>query len=96
MRYLVVDVAVGEHGVEVLHALASAAVVVVLQPPLNGAHVHGDLDDLMVVLGEGTPLFKKVHHPPTLFYMYTIGSINHLPTWMLHGLVSVTSKGSTI
>ena len=56
MRYLVVDVAVGEHGVEVLHALAGTAVVVVLQPPLNGAHVHGNLDDLMVVLGGNTTL----------------------------------------
>ena len=51
--YLVVDVTVGEHGVEVLDALAGAAVEVVLQPLLDRPHVHRLLDDLMVVLGEG-------------------------------------------
>lgn len=50
--HLVVDVAVSKHGVEVLDALAGAAVVVVLQPFLDGAHVHGLLDDLVVVLGQ--------------------------------------------
>lgn len=49
--HLVVDVAVGEHGVEVLHALGRAPVVAVLQPPLDGPHVHRLLDDLVVVLG---------------------------------------------
>lgn len=48
--YLVVDVTVGEHGVEVLHGLAGAPVVVVLQAFLDGAHVHGVLDHLVVVL----------------------------------------------
>ena len=48
--YLVVYVAVGKHGVEVLHALASTAVVVVLQALLDGAHVHWMLDDLMIIL----------------------------------------------
>lgn len=50
-HYLVVDVAVGEHGVEVLDALAGAAVEVVLQALLDRPHVHRLLDDLMVVLG---------------------------------------------
>lgn len=48
--HLIVDVAVGEHGVEVLHALAGAAVVVVLQAALDGPHVHGLFDDLVIVL----------------------------------------------
>lgn len=47
---LVVDVTVGEHGVEVLHGLAGAPVIVVLQAFLDGSHVHGVLDHLVVVL----------------------------------------------
>ena len=50
--YLVVDVTVGEHGVEVLDTLAGAAVEVVLQALLDRPHVHRLLDDLVVVLGE--------------------------------------------
>lgn len=57
--HLVVDVAVGEHGVEVLDALAGTAVVVVLQPLLDGAHVHGLLDDLVVVLRQKNTLLLK-------------------------------------
>ena len=49
---LVVDVAVGEHGVEVLNALLSVPVEVAVQALLYGAHVHRDLDDLVVVLKE--------------------------------------------
>lgn len=48
--YLVVDVTVGKHGVKVLHGLTGAPVIVVLQAFLDGPHVHGVLDDLMVVL----------------------------------------------
>lgn len=48
--YLVVDVTVGEHGVEVLHGLAGAPIIVVLQAFLDGSHVHGVLDHLVVVL----------------------------------------------
>lgn len=59
--HLVVDIAVGEHGVEVLDALAGAAVVVVLQTFLDGSHVHGLLDDLVVVLGQQTRLYRTVH-----------------------------------
>lgn len=47
--WLVVNVAVGKHGVEVLHALTGTAVVVIFQPLLNRTHVHGIFDDLMVV-----------------------------------------------
>ena len=50
--YLVVDVTVGEHGVEVLDTLTGAAVEVVLQALLDRPHVHRLLDDLVVVLGE--------------------------------------------
>lgn len=47
---LVVDVAVGEHGVKVLYTLLGIPVVTVLQTSLYGAHVHRRLDDLIVVL----------------------------------------------
>ena len=46
---LVVDVAVGEHGVEVLYAFLGRPVVVVLQTFLDGAKVHGMLDDFVIV-----------------------------------------------
>lgn len=48
--YLVVDVTVGEHGVEVLHGLTGAPVIIVLQTFLDGPHVHRVLDHLVVVL----------------------------------------------
>lgn len=52
--YLVINVAIGEHGVEVLHALVGTAVVVIFQSLLDSAHVHGSFDDLMIVLeGDG-------------------------------------------
>ena len=50
VSYLVINVAIGKHGVEVLHALIGAAVVVVLQTLLDGPHVHGLFDDLMIIL----------------------------------------------
>lgn len=49
---LVVDVAVGEHGVEILHALAGTAVKIVLQSFLDGAHVHWLFNDVIVILNE--------------------------------------------
>lgn len=49
---LIVNVAVSEHGVEVLHALAGTAVEIVFQPLLYGAQVHGDFDNLVIVLQE--------------------------------------------
>lgn len=54
VTHLVVDVAVCEHGVEVLYTLLGVPVVIVLQASLYGAHVHRYLDDLIVVL-------KSVH-----------------------------------
>lgn len=48
--YLVVDVTVGEHGVEVLHGLTGAPVIIVLQTFLDGSHVHRVLDHFVVVL----------------------------------------------
>lgn len=50
--HLIVDVAVGEHGAEVLNALLGVVVIAVLQSLLNGAHVHGILNDPVVVLRE--------------------------------------------
>lgn len=52
MSDLIVNVAVSEHGVEVLHALAGTAVEIVFQPLLYGAQVHGDFDNLVIVLQE--------------------------------------------
>lgn len=49
---LVVDVAVCEHGVEVLDTLLGIPVVVVLQAFFNRAHVHRTLYDLIIVLKE--------------------------------------------
>lgn len=48
---LVVDVAVSEHCVKVLDTLLGIPVVIVLQALLYRAHVHRNLDDLIVVLG---------------------------------------------
>lgn len=54
MADLVVDVAVCEHCVEVLDTLLGIPVIVVLQTFFYRAHVHRDLDDLIVVLkGDG-------------------------------------------
>lgn len=49
---LVVDVAVSEHGVEVMDALLGVPIVVVLQALLYCPHVHRRLDDFVVVLDE--------------------------------------------
>lgn len=51
MADLVVDVAVSEHCVKVLDTLLGIPVVIVLQALLYRAHVHRNLDDLIVVLG---------------------------------------------
>lgn len=48
--HLVVDVTVGKHCIEVLHTFAGTPVVHVLQPFLDGAHVHRILDYLVIVL----------------------------------------------
>ena len=52
MADLVVDVAVGEHCVEVLDTLLGVPVVVVLETFSYRAHVHRNLYDLIVVLDE--------------------------------------------
>ena len=46
---LVVHVAVGEDGVEILNALLGGPVVVVVEPLLDGSEIHGVFDDLVVV-----------------------------------------------
>lgn len=53
----VVDVAVGEHCVEVLQTLGGAPVVVVLQPLLDGPQVHRRRYDVVVIL-----IQKHIHH----------------------------------
>lgn len=50
LTYLVVDVAVGEHRVEVLYALTCTAVEAVLKTFLDGPHVHGLFDNFVVIL----------------------------------------------
>ncbi len=55
---LVVEVAVGEHEVDVVLALLGAPVVVVLQPPPHRRQVHRALDDLEVVR---QPQLHRVH-----------------------------------
>lgn len=58
MTNLIINVAVSEHGVEVLHALAGTAVVVIFQSLLYSAHVHGSFDDLMIVLEGGRDIIR--------------------------------------
>lgn len=48
--HLVIDVAVGEHGVEVLHTFTRAPIVVVLEPFLDGSQVHGRGYYRMIIL----------------------------------------------
>lgn len=48
--YLVVDVAVGEHCVEVLNALTCTVVEVVFQTLFDGSQIHGLFDNSMVIL----------------------------------------------
>lgn len=66
--HLVVDVAVGEHSVEVLQTLCGTPVVVVLQPLLNSAQVHWWRYDVVVIL-----IQKQIHHvileQPVLLYI---------------------------
>lgn len=50
LAHLVIDVAIGEHGVEVLNAFTRTAVEIILQTLLDGPHVHGLLDDFMIIL----------------------------------------------
>ena len=48
--YLIVDVAIREHCVEVMDTLLGIPVVTVFQTFLYGTHVHRALDDLVIVL----------------------------------------------
>ena len=50
--HLVVDVAVSEHGVEILHTFTCAPIVVVLQSFLDGSQVHGSFYYRMIILGK--------------------------------------------
>lgn len=55
--YLVVDVAVGEHCVEVLNALTCTSVEAVLQALFDGPQVHRLLNNFMVILKKTEGLF---------------------------------------
>lgn len=48
--YLVIDITVCEHGVEILHAFSRSPVVIILQSLLDRPHVHRVLDDFIIVL----------------------------------------------
>lgn len=48
--YLVVNVTICKHGVEVLHTFTGAPVVVMLQALLDGSHVHWVLDNFVIIL----------------------------------------------
>ena len=47
---LVVEIAVVEHGSEVVNALLGAMVTILFQSLLDSAHVHWELDDFKVIL----------------------------------------------
>ena len=51
-RYLVVNVAVGEHGCEVVDTFLGIPVVMVFKPFLDCSHVHRIFDNIVVVLEE--------------------------------------------
>ena len=48
--YLVVNVAVGEHGVEVLDTFLGVTVVAVLKTLLDCSHVHRTLNNFVIIL----------------------------------------------
>lgn len=85
MTYLVVDVAVGEHCVEVLYALTCTTVEVIFQAFLNGPHVHGLFDNFMVILGEKNAFFLinnfliygSTEIPIPLVYLLKCGHLFH-------------------
>lgn len=64
--YLVVDVAVGKHGVEVVNTFLGVPVVTVLKPFLDRSHVHRAFYDLVIVLMEREKRVASVsRHPET-------------------------------
>lgn len=48
--YPVVNIAVGEHRVEVCYALHRLPVVLVLKPLVDSAEIHGIFDDGVIIL----------------------------------------------
>lgn len=49
-RYLVVNVAVGKHGIEILNTFLGVPVVAVLKSLLDCSHIHRNFNNLVVVL----------------------------------------------
>lgn len=49
-RYLVVNVAVGKHGIEILNTFLGVPVVAVLKSLLDRSHIHRNFNNLVVVL----------------------------------------------
>ncbi len=60
-QYLIVNVAVSKHGVEVLNTFLGIDVVTVLQAFLDCSHVHRVFDYLVIVLVRGG--YKSQHKP---------------------------------
>lgn len=54
LPWLVVSVAIGEHSIPVIDAFLSAVIVCVLHPLLDGTHIHGVLDDFVIILEYST------------------------------------------
>lgn len=57
--YLVINITVCEHSVEILHAFTSCPVVIILKSLLDRPHVHWVLDDFVIVLKNKTHLYIK-------------------------------------
>ena len=75
LSWLVVSVAIGEHGLEVLDALGRRVVEVRLEALFNRPHVHRVLDDLVVILGTDRTRTLTTNqnsaHTQTKLHMYT-------------------------
>ena len=65
----VVHIAVGEHGVEVLDALLSGPVIIVLKTFLDGPEVHGMFNDFVIVrYVEFLGVYRGLERPAELVF----------------------------
>ena len=48
--YLVINITICKHGVEVLHTFTRAPIIIILQSLLNSPHIHGVFYYLMIIL----------------------------------------------
>ena len=85
--YLIVNVAVGEHGIEVVYALMGVPVVAIFQTFLDSAHIHGGLDDLIVVLEPGRKWRVQLVHVPVSRGVSQVSMNPRIPnpTWAPYG-----------